>query len=318
MNNTRQYPGWPWLAFGALLLALILTVYTHLPARHHARPAPPPVALLGPTAPTTPPPSPAKTGDNAPTTNTHSTATNIFSHKQSPEEALTDTSDAPETAPNPLKQEIPEKLGQARPGPKPFMASNLDLFKAIKRKDLAAVRKIITTFPALLEARNYKGATGMQLAAVEGDAEMVGLFLDRGANVNAKCNLYLYAGQSALHLAAGMGYTGVVQVLLEHGAEVNATNIADETPLHEAAVQGRRAVVRLLLSHGANINAKQKDGYTPLGFAAINGHLDMVKLLVAQGANVNSKANDGTTPAAFADMLGKADIVKFLHRHGGK
>ena len=312
MNNTPQYPGWPWLASGALVLALVLALGTHYRAAHHAKSAPP-VLLCGPTAPITPSISPAKKADNSISTNT-----NIISHRQTPEEALTDTSDTQEPAPNPLKQIIPDKMGKTKPGSKPFMASNLDLFKAIKRKDPAAVRKIITTFPALLEARNYKGATGMQLAAVEGEAEIVRLFLDRGADVNEKCNLYLYAGQTALHLAAGMGCTDVVQVLLEHGANVNATDIADETPLHEAAVQGRDAVVRVLLSHGADIDAKQKDGYTPLGFAAINGHLEMVKLLVANGADVDSKANDGTTPAAFADMLKKTDIVKFLHRHGGK
>ena len=197
------------------------------------------------------------------------------------------------------------------------MASNLDLFKAIEHKDQVKARKLLDAFPTMLELRNYKGATGLILAAVEGDPEMVRLFLDKGAKVQAKCNQYLYSGQTALHLAAGMGYLRVVQVLLEHDAEVNATDVNDETPLHEAAVQGRNEMVSLLLRYGAQIDAKQKDGLTPLYFAIINGHLDTVKLLVAKGADITSQAQ-GLTPAIFAEMNNKPAIAAYLRKHGSK
>ena len=301
-------PPWPWLGIGAILLALTLTLVMHL-----QRPSPVPKTTQTLRRPTVevpkeippPPPPPQNTG------RTPSHAKQPSLPAQSLAEALSGGDDMRETPPN-----LPDPATK-KPGNIPY-ASNLNLFKAVKRKDLAEVRKLLATFPALVNMRNHKGATGLQLAAVQDDVEIVRFFLASGAEVDATCNLYLYAGQTALHLTAGLGYTGVAALLLAHGAKVNAGNFTGETPLHEAAIQGRNAMVTLLLRHGANIDARQHDGYTPLLFAEINNHPDTVKLLVARGANVNARAADGATPATFAEMLGNKEIATFLRRHGGK
>lgn len=105
----------------------------------------------------------------------------------------------------------------------------------------------------------------LHIAAENGDAAMVGLLLDKGANIEQKG----FQGRSALHPACHERQIDVVRLLLERGAEVNSKDIDGNTPLHafvDAWQYNYRclAIVKLLIACGARVNARNLWGSTPL------------------------------------------------------
>ncbi len=61
---------------------------------------------------------------------------------------------------------------------------------------------------------------------------------------------------SPLNLAAWNGNEQVVKLLLDRGADVNSTEDYGCTPLHRAAMMGHLSIVKMLVEYGADINAK--------------------------------------------------------------
>lgn len=75
-----------------------------------------------------------------------------------------------------------------------------------------------------------------------------------------------------LHHAARAGDAAMVRLLLENGAEVSARCGLGETPLHHAAYWGHPEVAQELLAAGADPNALDGAGYTPLAWARERDH----------------------------------------------
>lgn len=79
-------------------------------------------------------------------------------------------------------------------------------------------------------------------------------------------------GHTVLHDAAQMGEAELVKLLLEKGANINAqvvdshAQVVDrswgDTPLHLAARRRHSGVVRLLLNAGADVTIRGRDGAT--------------------------------------------------------
>jgi ankyrin repeat protein len=85
-----------------------------------------------------------------------------------------------------------------------------------------------------------------------------------------------------LHLASSKWSAEIVGLLIRHGADINAQNMNLSTPLHLAASSHRAlkgTIVRLLLRHGANVDAKDREGRTPLEIASSEGNTWIAKLL---------------------------------------
>ena len=79
--------------------------------------------------------------------------------------------------------------------------------------------------------------------------DMLDLLLATGPGVNARDE----AGFTALHDAALAGNAAVVRMLLEHGADINLGDKENgSTALYMAATMGREEVVALLLEKGAD------------------------------------------------------------------
>jgi len=103
---------------------------------------------------------------------------------------------------------------------------------------------------ATLNVRNDFGITPIAQAAELGDARMVELLLDAGAEPEGANP----DGQTALMLAIKTGETTVVDLLLKAGANVNIIEkFHKQTPLMWAATAPRNAgaMVKLLLARGA-------------------------------------------------------------------
>jgi len=92
-----------------------------------------------------------------------------------------------------------------------------------------------------------------------GDEELVELFIDNGANMNARAK----DGHTPLHSAVYANNIGIVRLLVARGANQELKDIEGRTPLHWAAGRGRKEIVKFLLDNGVDVNARAKEPYSP-------------------------------------------------------
>ena len=124
---------------------------------------------------------------------------------------------------------------------------------------------------AEVNAKNSRGHTALQFAALLREVEIVRMLLEREVDVNTKSD----EGDTALHWAVEISNNEeVVRMLLEKGADVNVKNIVKHTALHGAVRNSNNvAMIRMLLEKGAEVNAKHLD------IAREKGHTNVITLL---------------------------------------
>jgi ankyrin repeat protein len=153
----------------------------------------------------------------------------------------------------------------------------------------------------------------MYAAAVHGNAAMIELLLNAGADPNVA----LPEGETALMTAARTGEVPAVRLLLARGAAVNAVEKwKQQTALMWAAHEGNADAARVLIEAGANVNARSMFGWTPLLFAARQGQIGTIGALVAGGARINDTLPDGTSPLVTAVQGLNYDAAVALLKHG--
>jgi ankyrin repeat protein len=133
------------------------------------------------------------------------------------------------------------------------------------------------------DPRSSDGWTPLHLAAYMGRAEAARALLSRGAPIDA-VSKNSTANTPLCAALAGKGDAEVVRLLLEAGANPNFRAGQGVTPLHLAASRGADAFVQRLLDHGADGAARMDDGTTPAGIAAARGHAATAALLERSGA----------------------------------
>ena len=115
--------------------------------------------------------------------------------------------------------------------------------------------------PSVRKWRDRNGRTFLARAANNNDLELAKQKLaERPEDLNQADN----AGNTPLQIAALEGFAEIVKFLLENGCEVDSLNIDRETPLIDAVENGHLEVVKLLLEYGANPrqgNAKGDEPY---------------------------------------------------------
>jgi ankyrin repeat protein len=84
-------------------------------------------------------------------------------------------------------------------------------------------------------------------ASAEGDQERVIIWLEGGANINARAN----DDWTPLTIAARKGHVKVVELLLDRGADINKREGGGHTALFWAKKYKREAVIQVLMNHGA-------------------------------------------------------------------
>ncbi len=157
--------------------------------------------------------------------------------------------------------------------------------------------------------------TALQLAAKQGDVDIVQILLKAGADVSAPRQHY---GGTALEYTAFKGHPEIVEILLGVGAAVDA-ECGEMTALQGAAKGGHHRVVELLLSRKAKVDATSPNSrrQTPLQLAAKGGHLRTVQLLLDWHADIHCQFPDGfATPLQAAAYRGSLEIVRLLLRAG--
>ena len=144
---------------------------------------------------------------------------------------------------------------------------------------LSAVRALVE-HGAEVNTLNDCGGTPLSEAASLGHVELVKYLLSVGAKLRIE-------GQKepVLHEAVRSGSAEMTGLLLEAGAEVNAVNDIRETPLHLAAQDDKNLeLARVLIQSGADINAKGLFDETVLAVAQRSGANGIAAELTQAGA----------------------------------
>ncbi len=143
----------------------------------------------------------------------------------------------------------------------------VEITKAIKESDATKVTQLLTdgVDPNILGGEGYPLLTHSVLL---NNLEITKLLLERGANPNkTEENAFM----TPLMRAAFQGNANIVSILVEAGADVNATNSLGETALMKAVTYDSVDVVEYLLSKGANPNLQDNQGKTASDLATDYG-----------------------------------------------
>ena len=130
------------------------------------------------------------------------------------------------------------------------------------------------------------GHTALHWATIARHTLIVRSLLEAGADPD----LTTLGGYTPLQIAASNGDADIVNILIDHDANVHLFNNDGESAFTEAARKGHEAIVELLLDNGVDVNVLSPNGgrdYSPLMCASAGGHARIVEILLARGALVN-------------------------------
>jgi ankyrin repeat protein len=188
------------------------------------------------------------------------------------------------------------------------------LHKAVFISDKAMVESLLEYKPNVdLQTKDGRN-TPLMLAAEKGNANILKLLLDNGANKklkNRKGNTALDVAKDnkcrallenhdtinqKLLVAASEKNVSAVRNLIERGADINYANESGTTALHKAVFISDETMVKALLEYKPKIDAQSEITHrTPLMLAAIQGNAIILKFLLDNGADKKLRNYQGKT-----------------------
>jgi ankyrin repeat protein len=214
-----------------------------------------------------------------------------------------------------------------------------DLFAAVRAGHLAEVSRLVDEDPALLRAKDERGASALLTACYTGNKEVRDFLLARTPELELHeaaaagqlsrvqelaeadpeaAKSYSPDGFPIMALAAVFGHQEVARYLLGKGADLNAvaSNGSGYTALTGAVASGHASLSAWLAENGANVNYRYANGYSPLLAAAANGHLGIVRMLLARGADLDARTGDGKNALALAEERKHSEVADYLRGLG--
>jgi len=209
------------------------------------------------------------------------------------------------------------------------------IVEAAKTGDVAKVRDLVRSNPALARTRLTDGETPLMAALYRGHRHVVEALIEALGSVDVfaaaalgrlddlraglgklgAVNSFAYDGWTPLHLAAFFGHEEAASLLLDSGADLQAVsrNSLHNTALHAATAGGHSAVALLLINRGADVKVPDAGKHTPLHIAAEAGLADVVEALLAKGADPLAVDADDQTPLSRAAAKNRSEIVDLLN-----
>ncbi|HKF48380.1 MAG TPA: ankyrin repeat domain-containing protein [Terracidiphilus sp.] len=175
----------------------------------------------------------------------------------------------------------------------------MPLHLAVVKKQTGSLLTLLD-LGANLESIDEARFTALDLAALDGDAGLVQILLDRGAQVR-------------LPAAVALGRTRDIERLLREDPDALKPGCRWANLIVRAAERGTGEVVEILIRNGASVNVHDSpqtsidstSGYTPLHGAAWYGNLSAIDVLMKHGADVRAHEEKyHGTPAGWADYSG--------------
>lgn len=169
----------------------------------------------------------------------------------------------------------------------------------------------------------YEGTTALFWAASSNNAELLEIFIEAGARVEAE---QPEDGSTSLHVASENSNLEIVRLLLKAGGEValNRFDYVSRTPLMWAVETGDIEIARVLIEAGSDVNAHDEPqiGNTAIREATKKGTLEMVRLLLEAGADPRIQGWMGISALTAArhrsDPEGKEILELFENRLSGR
>ena len=147
-----------------------------------------------------------------------------------------------------------------------------------------------------LQKRGAKaGDRELLLASARCNLGIVRSYLGGGMGVNPKD-----AGTTPLIVAAGGNCVEVVGLLLDRGADLNAKDSDGWTALIKASAGGHAEVVRVLLAKGADMSPTDSAGRSAWTYAALGRHEAIAEMFRAARAAANPPAEVVVTSTSLA------------------
>jgi ankyrin repeat protein len=163
------------------------------------------------------------------------------------------------------------------------------------------------------ESRGLEGSTVVQIAAAEGQVELVKVLAEYGVDVDAPV---APNGMSTLAALIERDDDEAVDHILKHGANPNPPYRWYGTPLQLASKRSLSLVTQLVEA-GADVNYPgPPHGFTALQTAVMANQVPTVEYLLLMGANPSASGTNRLTPLQMAIAAGKGDIADLLRNAG--
>jgi len=212
-----------------------------------------------------------------------------------------------ESVANPIYKHAPEEYFPTTPA--------LDVAKAIRRDDVAALNQLFAKHPDLdpnLEGR--QGVTFLFWAYAHHHVSSMKALVAHKADPNRPLNLPNPSGGTSvthlLNIATEGPKDELLVALLDLGADPNSRDERKVPALLNAVYINNYARMKILLDHGADINATDSGGYTALSTLASLNNFEQAAYLLERGADWR-KANGDVALSTQEKALGNPEALKW-------
>ncbi|EGU73645.1 hypothetical protein FOXB_15845, partial [Fusarium oxysporum f. sp. conglutinans Fo5176] len=188
-----------------------------------------------------------------------------------------------------------------------------------------------------VDARHRSFPSALEIAAKNGNSDIIELLLEANADVNATKLLLRHGADvhvqtpqfpPALQGAASKGQNEIVELLLDNGADIDAHDqqyptalqsaVADwwllPLPVNIASANDNRSILKLFLNRNMNAQVQGETLARALLVAAFHGRRRMVEFLIQNGADLNQQVQSSALQAAAGG--GHKAIIKLLIKSG--